>query len=114
MTSNSPRSAPAACSPPSPTAPTRRCCPTVRRFRDENGQLRQWECAASLGLRNRDLDAVAEYERRGRIHAGPLARMQDTSYRAWLADHLAFHHAAADAAAAAAVSDRPVRRGWRC
>ena len=43
---------------------------TVRRFRDERGALREWECVASLGLRNRDLDALAEYERRGRIHAG--------------------------------------------
>ena len=63
---------------------------TVRRFRDEHGRLRDWECVASLGLRNRDLDAVAEYERRGRIHSGPLARMQETSYRAWLTDHLTF------------------------
>ncbi|WAX58524.1 relaxase domain-containing protein [Jatrophihabitans cynanchi] len=63
---------------------------TVRRFRDEHGQLREWECTASLALRNRDLDAIAEYERRGRIHAGPHARMEETSYRAWLTDHLAF------------------------
>ncbi len=67
---------------------------TVRRFRDERGALRQWECVASLGLRDRDLGALAEYERRGRIHAGPLARMEATSYRAWLSDHLAFEHAA--------------------
>ena len=66
---------------------------TVRRFRDEHGRLRDWECVASLGLRNRDLDAVAEYERRGRIHSGPLARMQETSYRAWLTDHLTFEQA---------------------
>jgi DNA primase catalytic core len=65
---------------------------TVRRFRDQHGRLREWECLASLGLRNRDLDAIAEYERRGRIHAGPLARMEETSYRAWLSDHLAFQH----------------------
>jgi DNA primase catalytic core len=63
---------------------------TVRRFRDEHGRLRDWECVASLGLRDRDPDAVAEYERRGRIHAGPLARMEETSYRAWLTDHLTF------------------------
>ena len=69
---------------------------TVRRFRDEHGQLRQWECVASLGLRNRDLDAIAEYERRGRIHSGPLARMEETSYRAWLTDHLAFEQARHD------------------
>lgn len=69
---------------------------TVRRFTDEHGNLREWECLASLGLRNRDLDAIAEYERRGRIHAGPLARMEETSYRAWLTDHLAFQQAAHD------------------
>ena len=68
---------------------------TVRRFRDDQGALREWECVASLGLRNRDLDALAEYERRGRIHAGPLARMEETSYRAWMTDHLAFEAAAA-------------------
>ena len=66
---------------------------TVRRFRDEHGRLREWECSASLGLRERDLDAVAEYERRGRLHAGPLTRMEETSYRAWLSDHLAFEQA---------------------
>jgi DNA primase catalytic core len=66
---------------------------TVRRFRDEHGALREWECAASLGLRERELAAVAEYERRGRIHAGPARRMQDTIYRAWLADHLRFEAA---------------------
>ena len=72
---------------------------TVRRFRDEHGQLREWECAASLGLRERDLDAVAEYERRGRIHSGPAQRMQDTIYRAWLSDHLAFEAAGRSAVA---------------
>jgi DNA primase catalytic core len=66
---------------------------TVRRFRDERGRLREWEFVASLGLRNRDPDAVAEYERRGRIHSGPLARMEETSYRAWLTDHLTFEQA---------------------
>lgn len=66
---------------------------TVRRFRDEQGRLREWECLASLGLRNRDLDAIAEYERRGRIHSGPLERMEETSYRAWLSDHLSFDQA---------------------
>jgi DNA primase catalytic core len=66
---------------------------TVRRFRDEHGHLREWECLASLGLRSRELDAVAEYERRGRIHSGPLARMEETSYRAWLTDHLSFEQA---------------------
>lgn len=75
---------------------------TVRRFRDEQGNLREWECLVSLGLRNRDLDAIAEYERRGRIHAGPLARMEETSYRAWLTDHLAFQQA---------VHDRPAGAG---
>lgn len=67
---------------------------TVRRFTDELGNLREWECLASLGLRNRDLDATTEYERRGRLHAGPLARMEETSYRAWLTDHLSFQQAA--------------------
>jgi DNA primase catalytic core len=77
---------------------------TVRRFRDEHGQLREWECTASLALRNRDLDAIAEYERRGRIHAGPLARMEETSYRAWLTDHLASR---ADSAGAQGASGQP-------
>lgn len=66
---------------------------TVRRFVNPDGSLRDWECAASLGLRDRDLDALAEYERRGRIHSGPLTRMEETSYRAWLTDHLAFEQA---------------------
>lgn len=73
---------------------------TVRRFRDEHGQLREWECAASLALRNRDLDAIAEYERRGRIHAGPLTRMEETSYRAWLTDLLTFQAESAGAGGA--------------
>lgn len=63
---------------------------TVRRFHDKHGRLREWECQASLGLRERDLDAVAEYERRGRIHSGPKQRVEETSYRAWLTDHLVF------------------------
>ena len=73
---------------------------TVRRFRDEQGRLRQWECAASLGLRNRDLDAVAEYERRGRIHCGSLSQMQESSYLAWLTDHLSFQDASQHVVAA--------------
>jgi len=77
---------------------------TVRRFTDEHGTLREWECLASLGLRNRDLDAIAEYERRGRIHAGPLARMEETSYRAWLTDHLAFQQADQESGATVGVA----------
>ena len=84
---------------------------TVRRFRDERGQLREWECAASLGLRNRDLDAIAEYERRGRIHSGPLERMEETSYRAWLTDHLAFEQARQDGDPHAGVGAADGRHG---
>jgi DNA primase catalytic core len=67
----------------------------VRRFRNPDGGLRDWECAASLQLRDRDLAAIAEYERRGRLHAGPAERMHDTAYRAWLTDHLNFAAAGA-------------------
>jgi len=43
---------------------------TVRRFKDANGDVREWEAKASLGMRRGDASVLAEYERHGRLHGG--------------------------------------------
>ena len=55
---------------------------TVQRFEQE------WEREASLRLRAGDVDALAEYDQRGRILEGTREQMADAAYQRWLADHL--------------------------
>jgi conjugative relaxase-like TrwC/TraI family protein len=57
----------------------------VRRFIDA------WEADASLALRSRDPDAIAEYSMRGRIHAGTTDQIEARMFDAWLANARARH-----------------------
>jgi len=54
----------------------------VRRFSSP------WEGLASLRLRDGDVDALIEYNRRARICGGTPEQMQQAAYTAWLADTL--------------------------
>jgi conjugative relaxase-like TrwC/TraI family protein len=55
---------------------------TVQRFEQD------WEREASLRLRAGDVEALAEYDQRGRILDGTREQMSDVAYQRWLADHL--------------------------
>ena len=54
---------------------------TVQRFEQD------WEREASLRLRAGDVDALAEYDQRGRVLDGTREQMADAAYQRWLADH---------------------------
>lgn len=54
----------------------------VHRFREA------WEKEASLGLREGDPSALAEYDNRGRIFEGTAEQMRDAAYQGYLADIL--------------------------
>ncbi len=59
---------------------------TVRRFRDSEGQVRQWEADASLQLRDGDPAALAAYEEHGRLLGGTQEEMSGAAVRAYVAD----------------------------
>lgn len=59
----------------------------VRRF------AAAWEAPASVGLRAGQLEALYEYERRGRLFDGHRQEMLDQAVEAYLADHLSGAHA---------------------
>jgi conjugative relaxase-like TrwC/TraI family protein len=52
----------------------------VRRFQQP------WEMAASLGVRDGDINALREYDNRGRIFEGTQEQMLQQAYQAYLAD----------------------------
>ncbi len=59
---------------------------TVRRFRDTERNVRQWEADASLQLRDGDAAALAAYEEHGRLQGGTEREMSDAAVRAYVAD----------------------------
>ncbi|MGW3369744.1 MobF family relaxase [Streptosporangium canum] len=61
---------------------------TVRRFRDEDGTVRQWEARASLGLREGQVHALDAYRIRGRIRSGTVEEMAAEIQRSYVADQL--------------------------
>lgn len=59
----------------------------VRRFRDHDGAIRDWEAAASLALSQGLAEqSYAAYEAHGRIHAGTAEAMAEQALSAYLAD----------------------------
>ena len=48
----------------------------------------EWEAKASLALRDGDLQALAEYDLQGRLHAGSHEEMTEAAVRDFLADHI--------------------------
>jgi conjugative relaxase-like TrwC/TraI family protein len=59
----------------------------VKRFRDADGQAREWETRASLALAHGDADASFDaYDQRGRLHSGSAEAMAEAAYRGYLAD----------------------------
>ncbi|MGK5533105.1 MobF family relaxase, partial [Streptomyces sp. URMC 129] len=59
----------------------------VRRFRDADGSVRQWECDAAAALARGDGDASWEaYRSRGRLHEGTLNDLLHRAYTAWHRD----------------------------
>ncbi|MFH8343130.1 MobF family relaxase [Streptomyces sp. AM6-12] len=61
----------------------------VRRFREADGTVRDWEAKASLDLRRGNVRALDEYELQGRIQGGTLEEMKDEVVRAFVADTIA-------------------------
>lgn len=61
----------------------------VRRFRQLDGTVREWEAKASLALRRGDVRALEEYDRQGRIQGGTLEEMKADVIQAYVADTLA-------------------------
>ncbi|MFE2749615.1 MobF family relaxase [Streptomyces scopuliridis] len=61
----------------------------VRRFRETDGTVREWEAKASLALRRGDVRALEEYDRRGLIMGGTLEEMKAATIQAYVADALA-------------------------
>ncbi|WP_326655630.1 MobF family relaxase [Streptomyces sp. NBC_01750] len=61
----------------------------VRRFREPDGTVREWEAKASLALRRGDVRALEEYDRRGLIMGGTLEEMKAATIQAYVADTLA-------------------------
>ena len=61
----------------------------VRRFREPDGTVREWEAKASLDLRRGDVRALEEYDRRGLIQGGTLEEMRAATIQAYVADTLA-------------------------
>ncbi|MEU4235552.1 MobF family relaxase [Nonomuraea sp. NPDC026600] len=67
---------------------------TVRRFRDADGTIREWEAKASLGLREGQVHALQPYLDRGRLRSGSLAEMVDEIRGLYVSDALRGVHAA--------------------
>ncbi|MBV9024688.1 MAG: relaxase domain-containing protein [Streptomycetaceae bacterium] len=61
----------------------------VRRFREPDGTVREWEAKASLALRRGDIRALEEYDRHGLIQGGTLEEMKAATIQAYVADTLA-------------------------
>ncbi|MFI1890413.1 MobF family relaxase [Streptomyces jumonjinensis] len=61
----------------------------VRRFREADGTVRQWEAKASLGIRRGDVRALDEYDRQGLIQGGTLEQMKAEVIQAYVADTVA-------------------------
>ncbi|MFF2331614.1 MULTISPECIES: MobF family relaxase [unclassified Streptomyces] len=61
----------------------------VRRFREPDGTVREWEAKASLALRRGDVRALEEYELQGRITGGTLEQMKADVIQAYVADTVA-------------------------
>ncbi|NEC96217.1 relaxase domain-containing protein [Streptomyces albidoflavus] len=60
----------------------------VRRFREPDGTVREWEAKASLALRRGDVRALEAYELQGLIEGGTLEQMKAEVIRAYVADTL--------------------------
>jgi conjugative relaxase-like TrwC/TraI family protein len=60
----------------------------VRRFREPDGTVREWEAKASLALRRGDVRALEAYELQGLIEGGTLEEMKAEVIRAYVADTL--------------------------
>lgn len=67
---------------------------TVRRFREPDGSIREWEAAASLQLRRGEAAALQAYAAHGRIRGGTAEQMAAEIRRGYVADALAGRHAA--------------------
>ncbi|MFM9735194.1 MobF family relaxase [Streptomyces niveiscabiei] len=61
----------------------------VRRFRETDGTVRDWEAKASLDLRRGNVRALDAYELQGRIQGGTLEEMKSEVVRAFVADTVA-------------------------
>jgi len=61
----------------------------VRRFKELDGTVREWEAKASLDLRRGNVRALDEYELQGRIEGGTLEEMKAEVVRAFVADTIA-------------------------
>ncbi|GAA0357480.1 MobF family relaxase [Streptomyces turgidiscabies] len=61
----------------------------VRRFKEPDGTVREWEAKASLALRRGEVRALDEYELQGRIQGGTLEQMKADVVQAFVADTLA-------------------------
>ncbi|MEU0743954.1 MobF family relaxase [Streptomyces sp. NPDC006134] len=61
----------------------------VRRFREPDGTVREWEAKASLALRRGDVRALEEYDLHGLIEGGTLEEMKAEVIRAYVADTIA-------------------------
>lgn len=61
---------------------------TVRRFRNPDGTIREWEGQASLQLREGQLDAVRQYMDHGRVVGGTREESIGGAVRAFCADDL--------------------------
>ncbi|MGW6412182.1 MobF family relaxase [Streptomyces vinaceus] len=61
----------------------------VRRFREQTGEVREWEAQASLALRRGDANALTAYDRHGRIQGGTLEAMTAAVVQAYVADSVA-------------------------
>lgn len=60
----------------------------VRRFRDPDGSVRQWEADASLGLREGSVGALSAYDDHGRLVAGTAEEMATQAVEEIVAAHL--------------------------
>ncbi|WP_125649601.1 MobF family relaxase [Nonomuraea sp. WAC 01424] len=61
---------------------------TVRRYRNADGSVREWEAQASLGLRQGRLEAAQAYLDRGLIRSGTAEEMAEAIRRFYVADVL--------------------------
>ncbi|GAA1377229.1 MobF family relaxase [Streptomyces beijiangensis] len=61
----------------------------VRRFRNADGAIRDWEADASLCLRRGDASALTAYDRHGLIMGGTLEEMKAATVQAYVADAVA-------------------------
>ncbi|MFF4647462.1 MobF family relaxase [Streptomyces sp. NPDC001389] len=61
----------------------------VRRFRQADGTVREWEAQASLELRRGNVRALEEYDRHGLIMGGTLEEMKQATVQAYVADAVA-------------------------